>query len=136
MYKYSTQTVTYLKWAIFDILMATALAANLITRQWTHFSHFFSLLFELYLLVFFIFEFQDLQNLVPWGPCYTLRFGLWYTHLLTKDKTLKPVNKISLFCITFSNFWYITCSVPNLTPIWFQSRGLFMLFLINILLNL
>ena len=133
MFKYSTQTVTDLKWAIFNILMAITLAVNLITRQWTHFSH---LLFELYLLVFFIFAFQDLQNLVPWGPCYTLRFGLWYTHLLAKDKTLKPVNKISLFCITFSNFWYITCSVPNLTPIWFQSRGLFMLFLINILLNL
>ena len=32
-------------------------------NKWTHFSH---LLPELYLLVYFSFEFQDLQNSVPW----------------------------------------------------------------------
>ena len=44
---------------------------------------------------FSIFAFQDLQNSVP---C-----------LLTW---------VSFFYIKFANFWYITCSVPNLIPIW------------------
>ena len=50
---------------------------------------------------FFIFAFQDLQNSVP---C-----------LLTW---------ISFFYIKFANFWYITCSVPNLIPIWSWLYGL------------
>ena len=46
---------------------------NMITRQMTPFFH---LLFELYLLVHFIFAFQDLQNSVPWGPPFALCFSL------------------------------------------------------------
>ena len=31
---------------------------------------------------------------------------------------------ISFFYIEFPDFWYITCSVPNLIPIWSRSHGL------------
>ena len=50
---------------------------------------------------FVIFVFQDLQNSVP---C-----------LLTW---------ISFFYIKFANFWYITCTVLNLIPIWSWVYGL------------
>ena len=36
---------------------------------------FFYLLFELYMLVLFIFAFQDLQNSVPWSAPFALCFG-------------------------------------------------------------
>ena len=52
---------TYNKWAIFDISMTITPGANI--RQ---ISPFFHLLFELYLFVYFIFAFQDLQNSVAW----------------------------------------------------------------------
>ena len=32
--------------------------------------------------------------------------------------------RISFFYITFANFWYITCSVPNFIPIWSWVYGL------------
>ena len=56
-------------------------------------AQFFHLLFELYLFVYFIFAFQDLQNSVPRGPLFALCSGLWNTHLPAKDDTFKSVNK-------------------------------------------
>ena len=49
--------------------MTITLGENMITRQ---INPFFSSTFELYPLVYLIFAFQDLQNLVPWGF-----FHLW-----------------------------------------------------------
>ena len=44
---------------------------NMMTRQMTP---FFYLLLELYLLNYFIFAFQDLQNSVPWGAPFCFMF--------------------------------------------------------------
>ena len=35
-----------------------------------------------------------------------------------------PLTRTSFFYIKFANFWYITCSVPNLIPIWSWVYGL------------
>ena len=51
--------------------------------------------------LFFIFVFQELQNSVP---C--------------------PLTRISFLNIKFANFWYITCSVLNLIPVWSWVHGL------------
>ena len=45
----------------------------MITRQMTP---FFSLPFEIYLLVYFNFAFQELQNSFPWGLPFALSSGL------------------------------------------------------------
>ena len=50
---------------------------------------------------FLIFWFQDLQNSVPF-------LSTW----------------IYFFDIKFANFWYITCSVPNLISVWSWVYGL------------
>ena len=73
---------------------------------------------ELYLLVFHIFAFQGLQNLVPWVP--PLHFVLvCKMHIyIPKMTLLNLLIWISFFYIKFANFWYITCSVPYLIPIW------------------
>ena len=64
----------------------------MITRQKAQFSR---LLFELYSLIYFIFEFQYIQNSIPWGSSFALCFDL-SIHLHTKDDTVKSVN-IDLF---------------------------------------
>ena len=46
------------------------------------------------------------------------------THLHAKDGTFKPVNIDILFYIKFANFWYITCFVTILIPIWPWPHGL------------
>ena len=43
----------------------------MIIKQMTHFSH---LLFELYLLAYFIFAFQDRQKSISWDPFYCIMF--------------------------------------------------------------
>ena len=53
------------------------------------------------IVLFFIFAFQDLQNLV-----------------------LCLLIKMFFFYIKFANFWYITCSDPCLIPIWSWVYGL------------
>ena len=45
-------------------------------------------------------------------------------HLHAKDSTFEPVNMNIPFLLKFANFWYITCSVLNLIPIWPRSHGL------------
>ena len=35
---------------------------------------------------------QDLDNSVPWGPCFALFYGLESTPLHAKDETSIPVN--------------------------------------------
>ena len=64
----------------------------MITKQMTP---FFPLLFEFYQLVYFIFGFLDLQNLI------ILILFFWSVkhlkHLHAKDDTFKPVNKDTLF---------------------------------------
>ena len=67
---------------------------NMITRYITLFFH---LLFELYLLLYFNFAFQDVQNSVPWDSLFALCSGLQNTHLPAKDDTFKPVNIYILF---------------------------------------
>ena len=52
---------------------------------------FFHPLFELYLLVHFIFAFQDLQNSVPRGPPFGLFWSVKSTVLHAKDDNFKPV---------------------------------------------
>ena len=39
---------------------------------------------------------------------------------------------ISFYYIKFDNFWYITCSVPNLISMWLQSQGLIHLLSISV----
>ena len=73
-------------------------------------THFFHLYFELYSLVYFISAFQD------------------NTHLHAKNDTFKLVNIDILFYVKFANLWYITCFIPNLTPIWPLSHGLGLLY--------
>ena len=101
---------------------------NMITRQKTKFSR---LLFEFYPLIYFIFEFQYLQNSIPWCCSFALCFDL-SIHLYTKDDTVKSVNIDLLFNITFA----ITCFLPNLIPICPRSHGLFVRFGFNINIKL
>ena len=52
---------------------------------------------QLYLLVYSVFAFQDLQNTIPWGPYCVLCPGLKNIHSHTKVDTFKPVNADNLF---------------------------------------
>ena len=51
------------KWAIFDILLTTTTGVNMTTRLMIP---FFLLLFELYVVTYFIFAFQVLKNSIQW----------------------------------------------------------------------
>ena len=104
------------KWAVFDILITITLRVN-ITRQMTH------TLWALCLLANFLFAFQDLQNLFPWDP--PLHYVLvCKIYIYMPRMTLSSLStKISFFYIKLANFWYRTCFVSNLIPIWPQSHG-------------
>ena len=59
-------------WLVFlDILMIITPGVNILTRQTTPIFPIFSLN-SICLLVYFIFVFQDLQNLIPWGSPFAL----------------------------------------------------------------
>ena len=75
--------------------MAITLEVNMITRQMTPLLD--NLLFELYLLVYFIFAFQDLQNSISWSSNFALCSCLQNTYLHAKYDTFKPANKNILF---------------------------------------
>ena len=130
--KYSVQTVT-------DFLLVSA--ENTKNELFRHFKdhnlqeytweldkwpHSFHLLLELYLLVYFIFAFQDLQNSAPWGPPPPLHNALVCKICIYMPKMILSslLTYISFSYIKFANFWYITCFVPNLIPIWPWSHGL------------
>ena len=63
----------------------------MITRQMTPFLSAL-LIFELYPLVYFIFKFRYIHNLVSW-----ISLGLKNTHLHAKDDTFKALNIDTLF---------------------------------------
>ena len=79
---------------------------NMITKQITPFFH---LPIKLYSFVYFIFAFQDLQNLVSWSPSFAFVLAC-KTHIYMSKMTLSSLltNAISFFYITFSNFSHIT----------------------------
>ena len=101
---------------------------NMVTRQKAKFS---LLLFVFYPLIYFIFEFQYLQNSIPWGSSFALCFDL-SIHLHAKDDTASLLTSIYFFYITFA----IICFVPNLIPIFPRSYGLFVPFSFNIKIKL
>ena len=91
---------------------------NKINRQMTSF--FPSVLWALP-LVCFISAFEDSIGsptcIMFWSVKYTLTY-------MPKMILSSLLIYISFFYVKFSNSWYITCFVPNLIPIWPQSRGL------------
>ena len=90
------------------------------------------LLCEFYVLVYFIFAFQDLHNSVPWGP--PLHYVLVHKILIYVSKiTLASLlTTIFVFHIKIANFSYITCIAPNLIPIWSESHGLLAAVFLNL----
>ena len=87
---------------------------NTISRQMTPFLH---LLFKCYALIYFIFAFQNLQNSV--GSPTLNYFLVCKIHIyIPKFKLSRLLTWISFFFKKFTDFWYITCSAPNLISIW------------------
>ena len=74
--------------------MTIAPGVNMITKQMTPFFSLNSttLVFELYPLVYFVFDFYG-----QWGLPSALCSDLYNTHLHAKDDTFKPVNRDILF---------------------------------------
>ena len=99
------------KCAIFDILMTITLWVNMVTRQMT------SLLFQLCLLVYFSFTFQNLQNSVPWGPLCIMFWFIKYIFTYQRWHHSSLLTQIFFFYIKFSNSCYKICLVSNLIPI-------------------
>ena len=99
--------------AIFDILIT--LKVNIITRQMTP----FLIYSQVYMLVCFLFAFRNLQNSIS-GVLHlhyvlVCKISIYMSMMLLWG----PLTWISFSNIKLANFWYITCFVPNLIPIWF-----------------
>lgn len=55
-------------------------------------------------------------------------FWNFYLQYKANGNTFKPVNIDNFFYTKFANFLYKSCFLPNLKPIWLQSRWLFFKF--------
>ena len=89
--------------------MTMTLDIKTITRQITSF-------FEFHPLVHFISAFE-LENAIPWGPPFSLFYGLQNTHLHDQDYIFNPVNIDTIFHRKFANFWYVPFGIVPY-PIW------------------
>ena len=76
---------------------------------------------ELYPLLYFISEFENLQNSIPWGFLITVGSGLKNKHLRPEDGAFKPANITPFF---LGGGRLITCFVPNFIQMWPRFHGL------------
>ena len=104
-----------------DIIMTITLGVNMITGQMTPFfsSTFCGRSAGRSFLRFRTFKIQF--HRVP-----SLNYGLICKINVNMPKITRSslLTYINLFYIKFANFWYITCFVPNLIPIWPRSHAL------------
>ena len=116
----------YKKRDIFDILMIITLEANMITREITPF-FIYSLSSIRWYISFLHFQTFKTQfhgvprlhyvlvcKLVIFMPKMTLLGLLSFTYY----PIILIITQISFSYIKCPNFWYITCFVPNLIPLW------------------
>ena len=81
---------------------------------------------ELYPLLYFISEFENLQNSIPWGFLITVGSGLKNKHLRPEDGAFKPAN-ITPFFFGGGEAYNMLCSkfYTNVAPISWTIRRLY-----------